>query len=179
MSQMLSDVSREIYHLLSADNSESIAMLLRNSYDEGWRTKQQRSFDFYTNAFLDYVQKIVTDKPDSQVIYDLAKLLTGFEPSYWADTHKEQFLERLEEIITKLNAFVLEDVQQVGGIRITYESAVKSQVMVFDEADMSTLGQTMKNKITSTLAYYGRAITYEQKIQVILSVLSELMEGKV
>lgn len=179
MSQMLSDVSQEINHLLSADNSESIAMLLRNSYDEGWRTKQQRSFDFYTNAFLDYVQKIVTDKPDSQVIYDLAKLLTGFEPSYWADTHKEQFLERLEEIITKLNAFVLEDVQQVGGIRITYESAVKSQVMVFDEADMSTLGQTMKNKITSTLAYYGRAITYEQKIQVILSVLSELMEGKV
>ena len=50
--------------------------------------------------------------------------------------------------------------------------------VVFDRAGLSTLSQTVKNKINATFGNYGLAISYDEKVQILLSLLEDMMEGK-
>ena len=54
----------------------------------------------------------------------------------------------------------------------------QKKTVVFDQSGLSTLGKTVKNKIKSTFSHYGLAIGYDEKVQILLSMLDELMEGK-
>lgn len=50
--------------------------------------------------------------------------------------------------------------------------------IVFDRGELSPLSRTVKNKINSTFGNYGLAISYEEKVQVLLSLIEDLVEGK-
>ena len=54
----------------------------------------------------------------------------------------------------------------------------KEKTVVFDQSGLGTLAKTVKNKINSTFNNYGLSISYDEKVQILLSVLEELMEGK-
>jgi len=177
--KMLEAVIEKLGKHLAHNCEKPLAEMLHSKYDSEWHSKRQRSFDYYTNAFLDYVSRLPLECSDTQVITDLAKQFTGFEPNYWSDTHMELFCAKFAEIVKKLDDYVPEKNTDANGIRITMSSPSMSRVVVFEETEMGTLGNTMKRKIASTLANYGQAVSYEQKIQVVLSVLSELMEGNV
>ena len=60
---------------------------------------------------------------------------------------------------------------------LTTASGEKKEV-VFDNGALSSLGVTVKNKINATLGNFGLAITYDDKVQILLSLLNDLMEGK-
>ena len=49
--------------------------------------------------------------------------------------------------------------------------------VVFDRSDLSPLSQTIKNKINATFNNYGMSVTYDDKVQVLLSLIEDLMEG--
>ena len=50
--------------------------------------------------------------------------------------------------------------------------------IIFENTALSDLGITVKNKIDATFANFGLAITYDDKVQILLSLLNDLMEGK-
>ena len=50
--------------------------------------------------------------------------------------------------------------------------------VVFDRNELSNLSKTVKNKILSTFGNYGLSISYDDKVQIGLSVLEDLLEGK-
>ena len=57
-------------------------------------------------------------------------------------------------------------------------SSGKEKSVVFDRSELGNLGRTVKNKINSTFGNYGLAISYDEKVQIVLSILEDLLEGK-
>ena len=54
----------------------------------------------------------------------------------------------------------------------------ETEAIVFDKAELGSLSQTVKNKINATFNNFGMAISYDDKVQIVLSILEDLMEGK-
>ena len=57
-------------------------------------------------------------------------------------------------------------------------SSGEERTVVFDNSGLTDIGVTIKNKINSTFSNFGLAVTYDDKVQVLLSILNDLMEGK-
>ena len=173
------DLCHSISELFEAEETTTLSGLLVEHYHSDWQMKRGKSFDYYTNTFLDFAGKVQRSDSDFDLVMKLSKALTGFELLYWSDTHKSEFLTRLFEIKAKLDAYKVSDTLGDSETRMTLTTANgQKKTVVFDQSGLSTLGNTVKNKIKSTFNNYGLAIGYDEKVQILLSMLDELMEGK-
>lgn len=179
LTALSSDLCSAICDLFEVPHTRSLTSLFMNSYAEDWKSKRNKSFDYYTNAFLEFAGTVTEKDSDHELILRLSKALTGFELLYWNDSHKAEFMSRLVGIKTKLDSYVVSDVLGEKETRMTLKSANgHEKTVVFDQSELSTLGKTVKNKIHSTFTNYGLSIGYDEKVQILLSMLEELMEGK-
>lgn len=172
-------IADQVNAIFGYPGSITLSQMLTQKYKDEWAKKRQKSFDYYTNAFLELAGKISDDDSDYQIVGMLAKALTGLELSYWNDTHFEELIKRLREIKEKLDAY--QDNASLSGSEtkmtlLTAKGEEKS--VVFDRSGLSNLSKTVKNKILSTFGNYGLAISYDDKVQIVLSVLEDLLEGK-
>lgn len=173
------DLKYHMCDVLSANADIRLAETLHQKYLDNWATKRQKAFDYYTNAFLDYVANMDLDSSDQDIISKLAKSLTGIELTYWSDKHIADFKSRLEEVITKLNHYVTSDELQGSETKMTLTTATgEKKTAVFDNTGLSDLSVTVKNKIISTFGNFGLSVSYDDKVQILLSLLNDLMEGK-
>lgn len=173
------DLCKSICDLFGVSKATPLAILFSSKYERDWKLKRSKSFDYYTNAFLDFSGKVKPEDTDNDLVMKLSKALTGFELLYWNDSHKAEFMTRLADIKTKLDAYVVSDVLGEKETLMTLKTANgQEKTVVFDQSGLSTLGQTVKNKIHSTFNNYGLSIGYDEKVQILLSMLEELMEGK-
>jgi len=173
------DLTKSICDLCGANENQAIATVLLTCYEKDWKYKRSKSFDYYTNAFLDLVEKLSNGESDYDLILKLSKTLTGFELVYWNDSHKDEFIARLHEVKERLDAY--ENPNQLSATEtkltlVTSQGNEKS--LVFDRNELSDLSMTVKNKIQSTFKNYGLSITYDDKVQILLSILEDLTEGK-
>ena len=176
---LVRDLSNAVCRILDAKNDSSISTLIAEKYELSWKAKRTKSFDYYTNTFLELAARISSEETDYDVILKLSKALTGFELLYWNDSHKEEFIDKLSETISKLEAYQETTRLKEKEARITMvDSKGEEKSIVFDRNELSMLSQTVRNKIQSTFGNYGLAITYDEKIQILLSLLEDLMEGK-
>ena len=173
------DLCYSINQLFGEPESMPLSKQLMMHYQSDWQAKRGKSFDYYTNAFLDFAGKIQGSDSDFDLVMRLSKALTGFELLYWNDTHKSEFVDKLSDIKAKLDAYTVSDTLGDSETRMTLTTANgQKKTVVFDQSGLSTLGTTVKNKIKSTFSHYGLAIGYDEKVQILLSMLDELMEGK-
>ena len=114
------------------------------------------------------------------MLCQLAKLLSGIDISYWSDNHRDEFESRLGEINVKLSAYNATAGLQNEETKMTLTtSSGEERTVVFDNSGLTDIGVTIKNKINSTFSNFGLAVTYDDKVQVLLSILNDLMEGTV
>ena len=173
------ELKKEICGTFALDIKAHLAGSLSSQYRNFWEAKRKKSFDYYTNGFLEYVSKIDDASSDTSIVAYLAKTLTGIELSYWNDNHKNDFDERIHEIKIKLDAYQDTGVLSDAETRMTLTSANgEIKTVVFDDLGLSDLSKTVKNKINSTFGNFGLSITYDDKVQILLSLLNDLMEGK-
>lgn len=173
------DLKRVICSTFAFDFGQPLAMSLQERYEAEWEAKRIKSFDYYTNAFLDYIGKIDSSVPEFQVLSQLAKMLSGIEISYWSDSHRDEFENRLIEVSNKLSAYNATVGLQGAETKMTLTtSSGDERTVVFDNSGLTDIGVTIKNKINATFGNFGLAVTYDDKVQVLLSILSDLMEGK-
>ena len=173
------EVVSSIFEIFDAPNNISAGKMLCSNYEKKWKSKRTKSFDYYTNAFLELVSNLNSDQDDYSIVMQLTKTLTGFEIIYWNDSHKHDFVDRLNEIKTKLDLYHEEDSLSESESKVTISTASGTEKsLVFDRSDLSTLSLTLKNKIHNTFNNYGLSISYDEKVQVLLSLLEDLMEGK-
>ena len=159
--------------------SAALGLMLSTKYKEEWEQKRQKSFDYYTNAFLDLASGITPDDSDFQVVSRLSKALTGLELSYWNDSHYEELIKRLTEIKEKLVSYKGKRSLNGSETRMTLlDASGKEKSVVFDRNELNNLSKTVKNKVLSTFGNYGLSITYDDKVQIVLSILEDLLEGK-
>lgn len=176
---LANELANEFATTFDADVSISLCDLIVQKYSASWEAKRKKSFDYYTNAFLDFVSKTTSEESDYEIILALSKVLTGFELVYWNDSHKDEFVSHLEEIKNKLDSYGADDVLTEQEAKITlFTSKGVEKTVVFDKSELGTLSQTVKNKINATFSNFGMAITYDEKVQIVLSLLEDLMEGK-
>ncbi len=172
------DLSQSICKIFGASRNTSLAILFNTLYEKDWCAKRQKSFDYCTNAFLEFTSGVSKDELDCNVIVSLSKSLTGFELMYWSDTHKEEFLSKLKDINCRLSSYEVKGSLGETETKMTLKtSSGQEKSVVFDRSDLSQLGQTIKNKINATFSNYGMSVTYDDKVQILLSLIEDLMEG--
>ena len=127
---------------------------------------------------MDFVEKLDGDEKDYELILKLSKAITGFEILYWNDSHKDEFEHQIKEIITKLDSYKESSAlgEKETKVVLTSPDGVEKS-MVFDRTELGTLGNTVMNKIRSTFDNYGLSITYEDKLQILLTLLDDYMKG--
>lgn len=173
------DLCHSISELFGEPEATPLCNLLMTHYQSDWQAKRGKSFDYYTNSFLDFAGKVQGRESDFDLVMRLSKALTGIELLYWNDTHKSEFVDKLTEIKAKLDAYKVSDTLTDSETRMTLTTANgQKKTVVFDQSGLTALGKTVKNKIKSTFNNYGLAIGYDEKVQILLSLLDELMEGK-
>jgi len=173
------EIVSSIFDIFEVPNNMSAGQMLCSNYEKQWKSKRTKSFDYYTNAFLELVSNITADQDDYSIVMQLTKTLTGFEIIYWNDSHKDNFVDRLKEIKTKLSLYHGEGSLGDSETKVTISTASGNEKsLVFDRSELSALSSTLKNKIHTTFKNYGLSVSYDEKVQVLLSLLEDLMEGK-
>ena len=179
LTDLSNELSISVCNLFDVPPTTSLDELFRNGYKTNWAHKRQKSFDYYTNAFLEFTSRVQVGESDYDLILRLSKALTGFELIYWNDSHQDEFIGHLKEVKAKLDAYKGSDKLTEHETKMTLvTSSGQEKSVVFDRAELSTLSQTVKNKIDATFGNYGLAISYDEKVQILLSLLEDIMEGK-
>lgn len=172
-------IADQVNYIFGASKSAALGLMLSTKYKDEWEQKRQKSFDYYTNAFLDLASGVTADDSDFQVVSKLSKALTGLELSYWNDSHYEELIKRLAEIKEKLDSYKGKSSLSGSETRMTLlDASGEEKSIVFDRNELNNLSRTVKNKILSTFGNYGLSITYDDKVQIVLSILEDLLEGK-
>lgn len=179
LSCIQADMKSTILQMAKVSLDTSLSNALSTVYKNDWSLKRQKSFDYYTNAFLEYVSGINAATSEEEIVAKLSKTLTGIELSYWGDSHVDEFKTRLIEIKQKIDAYTVSDTLNEGETKMTLTTASGEQKeVIFDDGALSDLGITVKNKLNATLGNFGLSISYDDKVQILLSLLNDLMEGK-
>lgn len=176
---LANELTKEFLSAFDVSSDISLSQMITKRYKESWEAKRKKSFDYYTNAFLELVSKVTETDEDYKIILNISKVLAGFELIYWNDSHKNEFVARLNEIKIKLDSYEASDsiVGKEAKMTLVTSSGIE-KTLIFDKTELGALSQTVKNKINATFGNYGMAISYDDKVQIVLSILEDLMEGK-
>lgn len=166
----------EICSMLGFEEVLSISESLARIYKDSWSIKRGKAFDYYTNKVLEITGNLTGDEEYHEVISLLAKGLTGFEVEYWNDEHKEEFTERFSEVKRKLEQYQAAKTLKGDESKVILVSPDgKEQSMIFDRKELSINGNVLKNKIDATFQNFAQGVTYEEKVQVLLELLGNLV----
>jgi hypothetical protein len=178
--RLLADLCQDVIMVFSNDgifHEEHIAKLIKHLYQEEWREKSKKSFDYYTNIWLEFASRVKLEQDNMAVVSDMTKLLTGFEFIYWSDGHRAEFTEKLQGIQKKLSSFTPVDTLTEHQIKLTLTSLNSNdKEVVFDTKELSQMSKTLKNKIVSSITNFGQSVSYEERLQVLLAVMDEMIE---
>lgn len=179
MGSLANDLADGVCEVFGVAKATPLGELFTKEYADKWISKRQKSFDYYTNAFLEFASGVKSLERDYDIIARLAKTVTGLELVYWNDNHKKEFIDRLRDVDATLNKYSGTTTLSNHEMRMTLMmSSGQEKSVVFDRNELSGLSKTVKNKINSTFGNYGLAISYDEKVQVLLSLLEDLLEGK-
>lgn len=166
---------RVVKQVFDVDENADLISALHTLYVNSWEEKSQRAFDYTTNGVLDLVSK-TNDYTEEEFVNELAKAVTGFEVSYWADNKINDFEEILRDTVNRLQEYDPAEGLQEGEMKITIESADGNPVISqFSQNELSSTGQMMLNKMKSTLGNFGGSISYEEKISIMVQILKEII----
>lgn len=178
ISVLYKNIKNSFCNTFYIDSNSTVYEIITNLYKSDWVNKRIKSFDYYTNVFLDFAEK-VENISDNELLSVLGKILTGIEISYWNDSHMDEFIERIKDIKSKLDSFVNTESLGASETKMTLTTAKgEDKIVIFDNDELSDLSITIKNKVNQTFNNFGLSVTYEDKVKILLSLLNDLMEGK-
>lgn len=162
---------------VGASENELIPFL-RRLYATEWEEKRKKSFDFSTNAFLDTVAQIddTTDRDD--FIREITRRVVGLEYSFWNDKHVEDFAAAIQKIVGTINNYDPTVAHSETETMVTIANQNGSKSVLFDNSDMDDFAITAKNKMSAVFDKFGLSLSHDDKVQIVLSLLNDLMEGK-
>ena len=172
----LDTLEKAIRTVLEIDKDVSITQELNRVYEADWKEKRFKSFDFQTSAMLDFLGNMNLNMSDEETIQELGKIVTGFEIEYWNDSKIEDFYEAFSKMVLQLNDYVVQDTVGSDEIKITINAgADQEKITQFNKTELSVKSQMMFNKMKSTIDNFGESISYEEKMQVLARLFSEIM----
>lgn len=168
-------LARTVKAAFNLGESEDLIPYIQDLYQNCWESKRHKAFDYTTNSVLDLVSQVST-LDERSFILNLAKIITGFELDYWADSKMEDFEDAFMEIVNRLNEYNPGEGIQSGEMKITIDSGDGNPVISqFSQEELSQTGQMMLNKINATLNSFGASISYEEKISIMTKILKSII----
>lgn len=170
-------LKKAVKTVLDINPTTSIAEELHRIYEAEWKGKRFKSFDYQTSAMLDYLSSINIKMSDTEIVQELGRIVTGFEVEYWNDSKVEDFYNTFFKMVTQLNSYVIQNTVGSDEIKITINTGdnEEEKVTQFNKAELSGTSQIMFNKMKATIDNFGESITYEEKMQVLAKLFSEIM----
>lgn len=166
---------RVVKQIFDLREDEDLLSYLKDLYNDSWKDKSQKAFEYTINAVLEVVAKS-SELTERELISDLAKAVTGFELEYWSDNKINDFEEILRDAVNRLEDYNPEDGLQNGEMKITIETADGNpSISQFSQSELSTTAQTMLNKMKNTLGSFGESVSYEEKVNIMAQILKEII----
>ena len=151
---------------------------LRKKYTSEWEKKRKKSFDFSTNAFLDIVAQVNDDTDPDDFIREVTKRVSGLEYSFWSDSHVDDFMMAIHKIVDTINSYDPNVARSETETMVTIANQNGSKSVLFDNSEMDNFAITAKNKMAAVFDNFGLSLSHDNKVQIVLSLLNDLMEGK-
>ena len=149
--EWLENLNPEVFNELFADGSERLLELCKTISND-------------TMAFVNRV----------------AKLVTGLRVEDWDSSTQILFEAKLlsyKKTIESFKSRTVNEAPDVSGYKILFvDSSGKHIEKNFDKVERSSRGQLLYNQIASALSSMGQSISTQEKRQVIMEVLEELIK---
>lgn len=172
----LQTVEKAVRYVLDIEQDVSITAELNRLYEADWKEKRFKSFDYQTSMMLDYLANMNLMISDDEMVQEIGKIVTGFEIEYWNDSKIEDFYDEFSKMVTQLNEYQVQDNVGTNEIKVTISTGnEKEKITQFSKAELSGNSQLMFNKIKSTIENFGESISYDEKMQVLAKIFSEMM----
>lgn len=169
-------VKKAVRSILEIDSDISITAELNRLYQSDWKEKRFKLFDYQTSMMLDYLANMNLSTSDEEIIQELGKIVTGFEIEYWNDSKIEDFYEAFSKTVTQLNNYQVQDNVGADEIKITISTGNEEEkITQFNKGELSGTSQLMFNKIKATIDNFGESLSYDEKMQVLAKIFSEIM----
>lgn len=166
-----------LVYAIAMDNLEESSSCGQISIDKLLEDKKQvgKYFGIRYSKLIEMLSK-VNDYTEEEFVNELAKVVTGFELSYWADNKINDFEEILRDTVNRLHEYNPTEGLQEGEMKITIESSDGNPIISqFSQSELSSTGQMMLNKMKSTLGNFGGSVSYEEKISIMAQMLKEII----
>lgn len=169
-------IEKAIRAILEIEHDVSITAELSRLYETEWKEKRFKSFDYQTGMMLDYLANMNLATSDEEITQEIGKVVTGFEIEYWNDSKIEDFYEAFSKMVRQLNNYQIQDNVGSNEIKVTISLGNNEEkITQFNKSELSGTSQLMFNKIRSTIDNFGESISYDEKMQVLAKIFSEIM----
>lgn len=169
-------IEKAVRTVLEIEPDVSITSELKRLYESDWKEKRFKSFNYQTSMMLDYLANMNLATSDEEIVQDLGRVVTGFEIEYWNDSKIEDFYEAFSKTVTQLNNYQVQDNVGVNEIKVTISTGNEEEkITQFNKGELSGTSQLMFNKIKSTIDNFGESLSYDEKMQVLAKIFSEIM----
>lgn len=169
-------LERIVKQVIGLEDTEELMPYLQSLYLSSWEEKSKKTFDYTTNNVLDLMSR-AGELDEKRFVLELAKVVTGFELTYWTDNKINDFEEILKESVNKLNEYNPDEGLQEGELKITIEAANGIPLVTqISQEQITPTGKTMLNKLKHTMNNFGEAISYEEKVAILMEMLKDTIE---
>lgn len=172
----LIDAKKVMKSVFGISDEENLMETISEKYTTDWFKKKHKVFDYQTNALMEYLRSYDATITNDEFVKKVAHILTGFEIEYWNDSKINDFHDILERVINQLDEFEIRDDLGDNEMKIIIQSGGEDlRTAQFDRQELSGIGQTMLNKMKSTLENFGQSLSQEEKMQIVTSLLQEII----
>lgn len=169
-------IEKAVRTVLEIEPDVSITAELNRLYQAEWKEKRFKSFDYQTSMMLDYLANMNLATGDEEIVQELGRVVTGFEIEYWNDSKIEDFYEAFSKMVAQLNNYQVQDNVGADEIKVTICTGNEEEkITQFNKGELSGTSQLMFNKIKSTIDNFGESLSYDEKMQVLAKIFSEIM----
>lgn len=169
-------IEKAVRTVLEIEPDVSITAELNRLYQAEWKEKRFKSFDYQTSMMLDYLANMNLATGDEEIVQELGRVVTGFEIEYWNDSKIEDFYEAFSKMVAQLNNYQVQDNVGTDEIKVTiWTGNEEEKITQFNKGELSGTSQLMFNKIKSTIDNFGESLSYDEKMQVLAKIFSEIM----
>lgn len=169
----IENLNSKIKALFNSTSTENGYATMLNWYKELDKATKNHLFDNTTDRFF----KLLTAGETDYKIFleDAAWLITGLKISDWNDDTFLSFIEQLDNIKEKVDAFNQDNPDSNNLIEVRlFDPSNGLNSITFENTKTSPLGQTLHNTLEAQIEAYAESIPINEKRKVLLDLLLNL-----
>lgn len=169
-------LAKDIKRIFRAKETESLASVVANFYDDLKETTKEHLFSGKTSMFLDIAKHPNND--EFKLVETIGRALFNLRMSDFTDEIMSCYIADLEGVVNDIKNYDerVDDVASTQGYKITYTDENGTEITKqFDSTDYTEKGQYLYNDITSTLDEFAGAVSSDEKRQILFRILKELI----